>query len=649
MTKDNQNLEIDKGISEVSYKLFNIDKFQNVVNQIQQEKGYSIKEISEYLDIPYQSLFEYLDNEDPKYPEPDRYKKIYTNIRTIYTDSYNVINEFYFCNRKKINEFNLQEFLYIHGFTINETKDRLYHDKQIPYDHTKVVLYGNNSSVIQDKDIVKFALGELSKILKVELYILESIFYENSNKIKSKIDSNIVLFSQQLSYDLKKYREDSGLSLVKLSDEIYKKTNIKISYNQLDHIIKQKAKSVFPINYIALRNFLSPKLEGEELLLKYTTYKSVTDMSLSELLYVSGYFPKDMFNKIKDKNIFKNLLQFKNFLSCYTRQNISYENKQKVYQAISELIKTPIENIIVVFKNTKNFQSTTNRDKFLLRKSRKDNKAQEKELETYTKRKEIKLPWNCNRGVLETIDIEIETEDDVNSEEINIMESNIYESSSRKRKGKAVVTSSESISDTDESLEYISESENLDIGTLSSESSKEVSREDIGISYGRNKNDRDTINHESYEVGNKGKSIVKENKKAIIDNVYKLISEVSEQNTYNIRYKYFRSPTLKRPRNVNIIQKEIKDIIFFREQREEREEQIEDSIFIGESSSNKKRKPNFVVYSDSEDSENNMEGVTSFINDNSTNKRLINIGNGNTFNITVNKYYNETSNNKRRR
>lgn len=400
-----------------------------------------------------------------------------------------------------------------------------------------------------------------------------------------------------------------------------------------------------------MRNFLSPKLEGEELLLKYTTYKSVTDMSLSELLYVSGYFPKDMFNKIKDKNIFKNLLQFKNFLSCYTRQNISYENKRKVYQAISELIKTPIENIIVVFKNTKNFQSTTNSDKFLLRKSRRDNKAQEKEseLETYTKGKEIKLPRNCNREVLETIDIEIETEDDVNSEEINIMESNIYESSSRKRKGKAVVTSSESISDTDESLEYISESENLDIGTLSSESSKEVSREDIGISYGRNKNDRDTINHESYEVGNKGKSIVKENKKAIIDNVYKLISEVSEQNTYNIRYKYFRSPIPKRPRNVNIIQKEIKDIIFFREQREEREEQIEDSIFIGESSSNKKRKPNFVVYSDSEDSENNMEGVTSFINDNSTNKRLINIGNGNTFNITVNKYYNETSNNKRRR
>lgn len=611
------NKEIDSSRQrDLGRELFDSDKFRDVIEEIIKKRYKKIikkeayAKIAERLNISYGILRDYISKNSRRCPSVKNYKEIYTNIRKIYQDPKGeVIDKFYFSNKKSISQLDLQQLLYIQGYLIEEIKE----SGEITASSLNFLLYRNASLVIYDGKIIESTINGLATLLKskcnkINYKLLDGIFLRDRNsKHRLVKDKNFIDYFSLLN-DLKVYIEDNDLLPDQLPDKIFDKLEITVSTitierltNKARLINKEKVKDkekfkntdiMTPKIFVILRDFLlEGDIEEEDRLLAYTRYKSIESMSLNELIYVSGYALVDIAKKFRHDYVLGNVSRLRAFLFVKKEHNLSDEETKKTLKILAEKIEVSERDVTTCYERDKYNRDTINRENYEAR----------------------------NKG--KSIIIEKDKGD-------------IVENS---RKGKDI------ISDIDESLEY--ESESSDINT---------SR--------RNENDIDTINSENYETCNKGKSIVVKDKKAIISSIYNLIEDVSRQNTQEIRLQNLELPIqkklrssipIKRKRDTNIIQEEIKDIIFSREQNNKKRKRkdnfvlssdSEDSIFIGENSSNRSRRRNFVLPSDSEDSENSMEDITHIINNNSTNKRLINIGGNARVNITVNKNYYQSHN-----
>lgn len=389
--------------NEIANEVFNIDKFQDLIK----ETNKSLVEIARILGIKTNSLRRFM--KDEAFPMASTYKKIYTNFHKIYEDKKDKkFDKFYFSKIQKLDHLNLQQLLYICGYTANSMRNKLQRKKLEP-SKFDALLFSNSASLVYDEDSILLFLNKIfdkigNKIdpkVGIEYKLLEAVFfrYRNSpNKVKSGVQSISQMSINRIKKDIDKYiiehnnKNEEKITIRNLHEIIFNKTDIQISEYSMYRLYRTNTEStttnsrvISPKTFVALRNFFHSGLvedykegKNKDLLLAYTTYNSLEEMSLSELIFVSGYtttdiVPRDTINNDGEKIGHVEHNQFMTFLSVGGRRVLSTEDREKFFIAIANILKDQDITDKVVeksYENTRIYIENTNKDKYLLRKKR---------------------------------------------------------------------------------------------------------------------------------------------------------------------------------------------------------------------------------------------------------------------------------------
>lgn len=369
---------------DIGRNLFDIKEFVRIVNEIKDKNGWtSLQPVANLLGIDNAQIYAYCKGQ--YFPSTIIYKHIYEILQNRYPE-FN-IDKFTFCIKKIFLELTFPELLYINGYTIEDVIKELEDTFNIPTRQIEYFFYGNRNSVLyDDKKILPFLdnlssiLSKKYKILTVDL--LKTVFYKhrnNNEKYLSPSDAINSSATKKLLEEFKKYLEGNRhISLQQVNNIVVKETNEKLGINYVSKLNKKMREeentTLYPHSYMVLRKFLNPKVDNKELLLKYTDYKILEDMSLGELLFVSGYIPEDIFKQL-DKSL---MLSKKEIGDIFFSNSffIIPENVEKICQHIAEKTFCNIDDIKKLYELVSKSYDTSNNIKYFNKEKIKQKEEQ---------------------------------------------------------------------------------------------------------------------------------------------------------------------------------------------------------------------------------------------------------------------------------
>lgn len=248
-----------------------------------------------------------------QYPNCKTYKSLYEYFAQLPEYQDEQIDEYYLCKIEK-SKIDLLELIFIRGFSTKSIYDEL-KARGIKKNTLNNFFYDNSGIAIVDMDRADRYIKLIHARTKIKCDLLRKSF-EKACKDQSIFWGREAIEDMVLERLKKAFREyierHPNLNTKKLAEMINASADIddRISHKTIDPLCEKDDYKLTPGKVRLLTRFLNPNLEGDQLMLVYTTYESIEELTMYELIYLNGYGMGDIVSSKnrKEQSLFAKFL-----------------------------------------------------------------------------------------------------------------------------------------------------------------------------------------------------------------------------------------------------------------------------------------------------------------------------------------------------